>query len=151
MTTYDVAVEELQPQPAAVVRGHVDLAGLPEFLGSAFSDVLRTLGAQDLVPAGPPFARYRPSADGFDVEAGFPTAEPLVPAGRVEVEMLPGGPTASVLHRGAYDAVPAAYDAASRWLNDNGYVPAGAPWETYLDEPEVAEPRTVVHMPCHRT
>lgn len=96
MTTYHVAVEGLEAQPAAVVREHVDLAGLPEFLGTAFSDVMRTLGAQGLAPAGPPFARYRPGADGFDVEAGFPTSEPLVPAGRVDVEMLPGGPTATV-------------------------------------------------------
>jgi effector-binding domain-containing protein len=65
--------------------------------------------------------------------------------------MLAGGPTATVLHRGAYDAVAAAYDAATNWLADNGYFPAGEPWETYLDEPEVAEPRTNVHLPCRRT
>jgi effector-binding domain-containing protein len=151
MTTYEVAVEELEPQPAAVVREHVDVAGLPEFLGTAFSDVMRALGAQGLAPAGPPFARYRPDADGFDVEAGFPTFERLVPAGRVDVELLPGGLTAIVLHRGAYDAVAAAYDAATSWLADNGYVPAGEPWESYLDDPEVAEPRTLVHMPCRPT
>jgi effector-binding domain-containing protein len=131
-----------------VVREHVDLARLPEFLGGAFSDVMRTLGAQGLTPAGPPFARYHPDADGFDVEAGFPTSEPPVPAGRVDVDMLPGGPAATVLHRGAYEAVADAYDVATRWLADNGYVPAGEPWETYLDEPAVAEPRTIVHMPC---
>lgn len=110
--------------------GHVDLAGLPEFLCTAFSAVLRTLGAQGFVLAGTPFARYLPGADGFDVEAGFPTSEPLVPAGRVVVELLPGGPTATVLHRGACGAVAAAYDAATSWLADNGYVPAGESLET---------------------
>ena len=25
---------------------------------------------------------------------------------------------------------------------------AGAPWESYIDGPEVAEPRTLVYLPC---
>ena len=53
-----------------------------------------------------------------------------------------------VLHQGPYSEVPAAYRAAEAWLVDNGWEAAGPPWESYLDGPEAAEPRTLVHLPC---
>jgi effector-binding domain-containing protein len=44
--------------------------------------------------------------------------------------------------------VPAAYAAAEEWLAEHDWVATGPPWEAYLDGPEVAQPRTVVHVPC---
>lgn len=148
MLAYGVEIIELEAQPAAVVCAHVDVSELPAFLGSAFGDVLRVLSEQTRHPAGPPFARFRPASDGFDVEAGFPTDQPAHPAGRVAADELPGGPVARVLHTGDYQAVGAAYDAAYAWLTAHGYAPTGQPWESYLDGPEVPEPRTIVNVPC---
>ena len=42
-----------------------------------------------------------------------------------------------------------AFDVVAEWIGANGYVSAGEPWESYLDGPEVAEPRTLVRFPCH--
>lgn len=148
--TYEVELVQLQTQPAAVVRGHVTVADIPAFIGNAFGEVIQTLSGQGLAPAGPPFARYHPSGDGFDVEAGFPASGMVHTAGRVIACELPGGPTARVLHRGDYGGVAAAYDAASEWVTAHGYVESGAPWECYLDGPEVAEPRTLVCLPCRQ-
>ena len=50
----------------------------------------------------------------------------------------------------AVGAVAAAYEAGAQWMTENGYEPAGDPWESYLDGPEVAEPRTAVFMPCQK-
>jgi effector-binding domain-containing protein len=150
MLTYHVELLELQPQPAAVVSAHVELAGLPQFLGGAFGEVMRILAEQHLFPTGPPFGRFRPTDQGFEATVGFPTTGRVRPVGRVTATTLPGGPTATVLHRGDYSAVAPAYDAATEWLIANGYEPAGEAWESYLDEPGVAEPRTVVHVPCRR-
>ena len=82
------------------------------------------------------------------IEAGFPIASEVRPMGRVELAMLPGGPTLTVLHTGAYDQVAAAYQAAEAWLAEHDWEPTGAAWEAYLDGPEVPEPRTVVHVPA---
>ena len=41
-----------------------------------------------------------------------------------------------------------AYEAAISWLTDEGCVVTAAPWECYLDGPEVPEPRTEVFVPC---
>ncbi len=146
--TREVELVELRPQPAAVVRTHITVAEIPAFLGGAFGEVIETLGRQRLAPAGPPFGRYVPAGGGFDVEAGFPATGAVTPSGRVVASALSGGPAVTVLHQGDYGSVAAAYDEAFAWAGAHGYVPSGPPWESYLDGPEVAQPRTVVHLPC---
>ena len=146
--TYEIELVELTEQPAAVVRGKVPHDGLPDFLGGAFGDVLGALGAQGLEPAGPPFGCYVPTADGFDVEAGFPASAPVQPAGRVAASTLPGGTAVQVLYRGPYAGVAAAYEAGQAWLAEHDREASAPPWEAYLDEPDVADPRTLVTMPC---
>lgn len=145
---YHVERMDLERQPTAVIRAHVAHDGIADFLGGAFEEVIGTLGVQGLAPAGPPYARYALTEDGFDIEAGFPASAPVTPSGRVEASELPGGTAVVVLHRGSYADVAAAYGAAEQWLAANQWTATGAPWEAYLDGPEVAEPRTVVHWPC---
>lgn len=150
MNTPTVDVTEATARPAAVVRGHAAPADLPAFLGAAFDAVLRVLADQHRQPAGPPFARYRPTGDGFDVEAGFPADGPVQTAGHVVATGLPGGSTATALHRGGYDSLGETYDALRRWLDEHGYQADAEGWESYLDGPEVPEPRTLVSIPCSR-
>ena len=150
MLTYDVELVELQQQPAAVVRGNVAVGDIPGFLGGAFGEVIQALTGQGLAPAGPPFGCFVPAGDGFDVEAGFPATGAVRPSGRVVASELPGGTAARVLHRGGYAEVASAYDAVKEWVAAHGYVAVAPPWESYLDGPEVAEPRTVVCLPCRR-
>lgn len=150
MTDYRVDLEERTPQPTAVIRATVPVTGIPDFLGGAFEETIRVITGQGLMPAGPPFACYRRTEDGFEVEAGFPASGEVRAEGRVLAGTLPGGPTATTEHRGAYDAVGAAYDALGEWVAAHGWTPAGLPWESYLDGPEVPEPRTVVSFPCRR-
>ena len=52
------------------------------------------------------------------------------------------------MHRGVDDDVAAAVNGGREWLAANRWTAAGAPWEVYLDGPEVAEPRTLICMPC---
>lgn len=148
MATGDVELVEHAARATAIVRGHVGTADIAAFLGGAFDEVVHVLATQHRHPAGPPFARYHPGADGFDVEAGFPADGPVEPAGRVVAGELPGGPVACALYRGRYDGVGDTYGAVERWLPDHGYAPAGEPWESYLDGPEVPEPRTLVSFPA---
>ena len=144
---YNVERMDLEPQPTAVIRAHVAHDGISDFLGGAFGEVMGVLATQGLAPAGPPFARYDLTDDGFDIEAGFPASAPVTPTGRVEASELPGGSAIVVLHRGSYADVAAAYSAAEAWLAANEWSSTGSPWEAYLDGPEVLEPRTIVHWP----
>lgn len=145
---YEIHLTDLSRQPAAVVRAQVAPPDLPEFLGQAFEEVLAVLGRQGRAPAGPPFGRYVPQDHGFEATVGFPVDGEVTASGRVTPDELPGGPVATTLHTGAYDAVGAAYDATSKWLADHGLTASGTPWESYLDGPDVPMPRTQVHLPC---
>ncbi len=148
LMTGSVELVDLPPQSAAVVPGHVALDAIPDFLGAAFGEVMKVIAEQGLAPAGPPFARWEPRADGFNCEAGFPSTGPVSPAGRVQPRALPGGPVATATHRGDYAAIGATYGALNDWVVANGYVVTGQPWESYLDEPGVPEPRTQVYLQC---
>jgi effector-binding domain-containing protein len=146
--TYDVHLAEVRGRPSAVVRAHVRTDDIADFVGAAFAEVMTALERQRLAPVGPPFSRYAVGDDGFDVESGFPSSGAVAPSGRVVPSELPGGTVATTLHTGAYDGVGAAYAAVTTWLTEHGMVASGAPWESYLDGPEVAEPRTEVVVPC---
>lgn len=146
---YHVDRITLEPQDAAVVTGIVPHDGIAEFLGGAFGEVMGALSEQANAPAGPFFARYVRTEDGgWDIQAGCPVAGPVQPSGRIESITLPAGPALAVLHRGDYAAVAGAYHAAEQWMQDNDWVSTGVPWEVYLDEPDVENPRTIVQWPA---
>lgn len=146
---YEMQFVDLQEQHVAIVKGHVTVDEMPEFLGGAFSEVINVLDEQGLHPTGAPFGRYSmPEGGAFDAEIGFPCNDVVKPEGRVEACELPGGRVARTMHVGPYGDVGAAYEAAIAWLTEEGYVVEGRPWECYLDGPEVAEPRTEVFIPC---
>lgn len=145
---YHVDRMEQEHQHTAVVRATMAVEGIAAFIGGALGEIMGQVQAQHAVVTGPPFARYTMLQDGFVVEAGFPVAEPIAAAGRVEPGELPAGLAVVVLHRGPYDAVAAAYDAAQAWIAEHDWEVTADPWEAYLDGPEVAEPRTVVHLPA---
>jgi effector-binding domain-containing protein len=151
MTTRQMELTDQPAQPAAVVRGHVSVDELPAFLGGAFEEVLGVLAAQGREPAGPPFGRYTPAGGGFDAEVGFPSSGAVTGAGRVQATELPGGRTATALHVGGYETIGETYEQLAAWTTSRGCTPVGTPWESYLDGPEVAEPRTLVHLPCEET
>lgn len=146
---YQVEMVETSAQRAAVVRGTARSEEISAFLGAAFSEVLAVLEHQGAPPAGPPFARYVPGPTGtFDVVAGFPCLGLINPSGRVQPDELPGGSIARTLHHGGYAGVGEAYDALDTWIVRRGYVATGPAWESYLDGPDVPEPRTLVQLPC---
>ena len=53
----------------------------------------------------------------------------------VLAENLLGGPAAVTIHSGPYEQLQAAYAALEEWIAANGFQPAGAPWEAYLNDP----------------
>lgn len=147
--TYETSLADLQEQHLALVRGHISAEQISAFLGTAFAEVPVVAARQELALTGPPFARYRFADDGtLFIEAGFPVSGVVTADGRVEPAVLPGGPVARTLHVGSYDTVAKAYEATESYLTDLGYEAAGPAWESYLDDPDVALPRTEVFMPC---
>ncbi|HEU4545248.1 MAG TPA: GyrI-like domain-containing protein [Microlunatus sp.] len=147
-----VDVVDSVAQPVAVIRGKATTEELAGFLGGAFAEVLAEMDRQQQPPIGPPFGQYEPEPSGvFDIVAGFPCRGEIRPSGRVEPDVLPGGHIARMLYRGDYAGLGTAYEALQGWVDQNGYVSTGPAWESYLDEPDVPQPRTLVQLPCRPT
>jgi effector-binding domain-containing protein len=146
---YEVNTVELHEQMTLTVRGRMSTAAIPVFLGGAFSEISALAAEQGAALIGPPFGRYTFEADGsIDAEIGFPAEGRARPGGRVTIASLPGGVAARTMHVGSVVTVERGYDAIENWLVDHDYVAIGAPWERYLDGPDVAEPRTEIFFPC---
>ncbi|WP_225753995.1 GyrI-like domain-containing protein [Actinotalea sp. Marseille-Q4924] len=147
---YDIEVVELPPRPAAVVRRAVtrpeDVGG---FVATALGEVMAAVRRQGVLPAGPPFTRYGATTNGhLDVEVGLPTSTPVRDTGRVAAAELPGGRAVRTRHVGPHTGVGAAHEAVSRWMAEHGLAARDLPWESYLDGPDAARPRTDVVVPC---
>lgn len=146
MTT-DVHLEQVREQLVAIVRDRVPITEIGSVIGPALAEVADVLERQHVAPTGPPFARYGMSAEQFDIATGFPTSAVVAPSGRVTSATLPAGTVATAMHVGPYDQVAAVYDAILAWVSERGLVQDGDAWESYLDGPDVARPRTIVSVP----
>lgn len=126
----------LEALPTAVVRHReVTMATLRPLFDAGYSAV----AASGAAVAGPAFALYRgdPSAV-FDLDLGFPVAEPLdapVP-GLVTVEPseLPGGSALALSHLGAYGSLTETWNRLGEEAGRRGLHPTGS-LEVYVTEP----------------
>lgn len=154
-------ITELEARPTLAVRLSIPFSDLD--MGAVFARELPRLAGHLLSTGGAfggaPFARYHAWGDTVDVEIGIPVADPLdgqpalsdVPSGEIGASELPGGPAAVAIHRGPYDSLAATHDQLRDWIAAQRRVPAGGPWESYIDDPaEVTDPtqlRTEVVFP----
>lgn len=141
--TYDVTIGADAPRR---------LLGLPHRgsymrIGEAFERLGALAHGAGVVPQGPMIGLY------YDDPASVPEAQlrsfaaiEVAPgtaaSGAIEARDLPGGPTASIVHKGPYAELPQAWDwFYGRWLPQSGHEPADAPaYEIYLNDPRDTRP-----------
>ena len=152
MSTPTIERQELQPQPALIVKRRVARSEIAttiaESLGKTFPYALQN----GLAIAGRPFVRYSDVGPGLmTMETGTPLAAPAPGVGEIEAITLPGGPAAVAVHMGPYDKLQDTYAAMERWMQQQGVRAAGAPWESYItdpvEHPDPANWRTDVFWP----
>ncbi len=144
--------DTLDEQPTAVADAALPVAEIGPWMAKAYHAVATALAAQGVDPVGPPFARYhRLEEDRTTIEAGFPVARAIDGVDDVRPSSLPGGPAATAMHVGPYEAMELTYDALLAWIRQHGGEPAGDAWEVYLsdprEEPDPATWRTEIVQP----
>jgi DNA-binding transcriptional MerR regulator len=126
MSDYEVIVKKVEPVKIASVRGRVET---PQMQGKLWAQLGPYLDKKHARPVGNWLALYHDDgmSDGdWDIEVCIPVEGDLPEGDGVSVRRLDGAETmASVVHRGPWMTVGHAYDALRRWLEDNGYAPAG--------------------------
>jgi AraC family transcriptional regulator len=149
---YIISKKQIPAQPVLAVRRRIKpseiAATLATVLGSVFQHAQRTGAAL----AGQPFTRYLEWGPGLiTIEAGMPIAAPGTEEGDILAETLPGGFVATTIHSGPYDRLTAAHAAVQVWIEQQGLVAAGAPWESYVtdpaDYPDPADWKTEIFWP----
>ncbi len=136
-------------------RFPVRLSTIGGAIGAAFGDAYRIAGVGGIETEGMPFVIYHGMPVGdepFDVEVCLPLARQAEPAEGWQLQELPGGSFATLMHVGPYADLGRTYDALTEWVAEHDLVVAGPPREVYLTGPEVpqAEARTVVEFPVSR-
>jgi len=135
---------ELLDRPAQstlVIRTRTPVQSLPQVVGQAYGAIMQYAGQLGLQPSGAPFvAYYNMDMADLDMEIGFPFEQKPEGKDNVLAGEIPGGKAAACLHVGPYNQLGAAYEALQKWMQANGYVPAGVAYEFYLNDPGATPP-----------
>jgi len=91
----------------------------------------------------------------FNVEAGIPVAEHVVPTSEIRQSLLPAGPAAKLVHLRPYERLEDAHKTLHQWIGENDRECVGNPWEIYLtdpgEEPDSSKWVTEVYYPLAAT
>lgn len=142
---YSVTTKQMAAQPVLLVRRRVKRSEIAKMIGESLPLVFLHAQKSGAALTGLPFARYLDWGPGMTtMEAGMRVASSSGAAGEGEVlaETLPAGLVAFTVHEGPYDQLPAAHGAVQQWIEEQGLQAAGAPWESYLNDPgECPDPK----------
>ncbi len=130
---------ELDRHPAvhlAVVRETVAFSAIPALYDRAYPLIFAALQRAGVTPTAPPMGVVHGSpSDTLDLSVAVPVPAPFESSGDVVGETLPAARVATLLVRGDYGLLAAAYEHLYEWLSREGHVPAPIAWEQYLTEP----------------
>lgn len=140
--SYKCEVKEQAAQPALSIRTRTSVQDIPQVLGKAYGAIAQYLGELGEQPAGPPFtAYYNMDMQNLDIEIGFPVSRQFSGKDEIQASEIPAGKVATCLYTDPYSEMEPAYNALSRWIEDNGYEASGVAYEMYLNDPDQTPPQ----------
>ena len=114
-------IVQTQAQPAAVIRLTIPRAEIRNAMGPGIAELMATVAAQGIGPAGPVFSHHLSMDPGtFDLEIGVPVTGPVSPAGRVKAGQLPAARVARTVYHGPYEGLGPAWAEFGDWLAAEG-------------------------------
>lgn len=130
-------IVQADAQPAAVIRLTIPREGIQQAMGPGIAELMATIGAQGIAPAGPVFSHHlRMDPEVFDFEVGVPVARPVTASGRVRPGQLPAATVARTIYQGPYEGLGAAWAEFGTWITAQGHATAPDLWERYVTGPE---------------
>lgn len=148
MQDYQIKAVEVLKQPVFGKRQTMSVGDFGEYFGQLFEE----MAERNIRPAGCNGARYYDS----DFDAENSDNEIFVPVGTAEEAngMIGGSLMAHTVHKGGYSDLNEGYSALVRWIEENGYEMASAPYELYtrngFDRIPVSQWETEIFFPIVR-
>lgn len=145
----DIKVELVERPDVNILssRQHMSIEDFGKYYGMLFSTVLK----HKYTIAGAPVAIYHDKE--FDPENNDTETGLVVKEEGEGIRVLEGGLHAMAVHRGPYYELPSVYAKMQKWVEENGYTIARAPFEAYLNDPCMVPPEeyvTEVYFPVSK-
>lgn len=154
--SYDIVLKKIEASKVASVR---DIIPKYNAQGPLWEELARVLKDQNIKTVPPSFfAMYHDAGykeNGVDVEVVETVSTFGKDTERVHFKMLPEvRDMVCLIHQGPYERIRNAYNAASCWIEENGYRIAGPQRECYLkgawDEPDPEKWITELQIPVEK-
>ncbi|HLN65348.1 MAG TPA: GyrI-like domain-containing protein [Symbiobacteriaceae bacterium] len=130
-------ITQSTPQLIACIHLTVPRAEIHNVMGPGRQELMETVAAQGITPAGPWFTHHlRMDPALFDFKICVPVTAPVAPAGRVKPGELPARMVARTVYHGGYIGLGAAWGEFDAWIAAAGHRPAPDLWEVYAVGPE---------------
>jgi effector-binding domain-containing protein len=137
LTTPEVA--HIEAQPVAFIRFTIPRHEAPEVMGPGYQELMETIAAQGIAPAGPWFNHHlHIDAETFDFELSVPVTAPVTPTGRVHSGVRPAGNVIRTVYQGGYEGLGDAWGTFDAQIAAQGYRTGGDLYECYLAGPETS-------------
>lgn len=139
-------------QATAIIPLRIPKDQIQHVMGPGIGELMGTLAAQGIAPAGPWFTHHRSmSPDFWDFEISVPVATPVTAAGRVQPGQWPAMRVARTVYRGGFEGLGEAWGEFDDWIVAQGHRPADDLWECYVagpeSSPDPAQWRTQLNRP----
>ena len=139
-------------QATAIIPLRIPKDQIQHVMGPGIGELMGTLAAQGIAPAGPWFTHHRSmSPDFWDFEISVPVATPVTAAGRVQPGQWPAMRVARTVYRGGFEGLGVAWGEFDDWIVAQGHRPADDLWECYVagpeSSPDPAQWRTQLNRP----
>jgi effector-binding domain-containing protein len=148
---YQITTLETPEQRVLAIRSRVPQQDMPTVIGSAFAEIYGYLADLEVEPAGEPAVLYHSFGPEFDTEIVVPVAREIPVTGRLVADVLPAATVAQTIHVGPYEKLGEAYEALRKWMEHQGFAPAGPVREHYetgvADGLPPEQYRTRIEMP----
>lgn len=129
-------ITQSDTQLTAIIHVTVPRSEIRDVMGPGLTELMSTIAAQGIAPAGPWFTRHlKIPTDTFDFELSVPVAATVAAKGRVKPGILPAMKVARTIYRGPYEGLGDAWGEFRAWVQANGHQPAENLWECYLTDP----------------
>lgn len=152
---YTVETTTVTALPCLTILDSADFSDMSA-IGTKYGDMYHEIGEymakNKLTMAGAPFGiMIKTEGTKYIWEAGIPTDKLGKSAGRIVAKNTYSGDVATVKYYGSYEKTEPAWQAAFKWVAENGKTQNGNPWEVYVSDPgnekDTAKWETDIYIP----
>lgn len=147
---HEVTIRKITPTKAMTVRFVTNMQTISMDMSACFQDIWDYLQSQGGACSGQVFAIYHIDGtleavpENFDVECGFSVDSYVPDSGQIVGREIEGGLFASVIHKGPYNTLEAAYGAIMEWAKTSQYELLSGWRDYYINDPEMIDPEEIL-------